>query len=142
MRSRPILPALLLVASLLSGCAGLDVTREPSQALPATESSFGRSVQAQVAPHEGRSGFRLLSDSTEAFTARAGLPDGRDGGSCVFVVKADGKELSRSKPVAPGELVDLKLPVDGVKQLELVVEDAGDGNGSDWGCWFDPELQR
>ncbi|AXA57973.1 phospholipase D family protein [Pseudomonas thivervalensis] len=73
MRSRPILPALLLVASLLSGCAGLDVTREPSQALPATESSFGRSVQAQVAPHEGRSGFRLLSDSTEAFTARAEL---------------------------------------------------------------------
>ncbi|SFO73984.1 Phosphatidylserine/phosphatidylglycerophosphate/cardiolipin synthase [Pseudomonas sp. NFACC24-1] len=73
MRSRPILPALLLVASLLSGCAGLDITREPSQALPATESSFGRSVQAQAAAHEGRSGFRLLSDSTEAFTARAEL---------------------------------------------------------------------
>ena len=73
MRSRPILTALLLVASLLSGCASLDVTREPSQALPAAESSFGRSVQAQAATHEGRSGFRLLSDSTDAFIARAEL---------------------------------------------------------------------
>jgi putative cardiolipin synthase len=72
-RSRPILHALLLFASLLSGCASFDVTREPSQALPASNSSFGRSVAQQAAPHEGRSGFRLLSDSTEAFTARAEL---------------------------------------------------------------------
>ncbi len=47
--------------------------REPSQALPANDSAFGRSVQAQAAPHQGQSGFRLLSDSTEAFTARAEL---------------------------------------------------------------------
>jgi hypothetical protein len=83
-----------------------------------------------------------LGGKWKTFTAHAGLPDGRDGGSCVFVVKADGQELSRSKPVEPGELVDLKLPVAGVKQLELVVEDAGDGNGSDWGCWFNPEVLR
>ncbi|WP_457968967.1 phospholipase D family protein [Pseudomonas sp. R4-84] len=63
----------LLLATTLCGCASLDITREPSQALAAEHSTFGRSVQAQAALHEGRSGFRLLSDSSEAFTARAEL---------------------------------------------------------------------
>ncbi|MFU2329344.1 phospholipase D family protein [Pseudomonas sp. NFX98] len=73
MRVRQPLLALVLLASFLGGCASLDVQREPSQALPASASAFGRSVQAQAAPYEGKSGFRLLSDSTEAFTARAEL---------------------------------------------------------------------
>jgi putative cardiolipin synthase len=45
----------------------------PSQALAAEDSPFGRSIMAQAAPHEGRSGFRLLPNSTEAFMARAEL---------------------------------------------------------------------
>ncbi|MGH8421711.1 MAG: phospholipase D-like domain-containing protein, partial [Pseudomonas fluorescens] len=73
MRVRQPLLALLLLASFLGGCATFNVPREPSQALPASDSAFGRSIQAQAAPHEGQSGFRLLSDSTEAFTARAEL---------------------------------------------------------------------
>ncbi|EJM80607.1 MULTISPECIES: phospholipase D family protein [unclassified Pseudomonas] len=73
MRVRQPLLALLLLASLLGGCASLDVQREPSQALPASDSAFGRSIQAQAAPHEGKSGFRLLSNSGEAFMARAEL---------------------------------------------------------------------
>ena len=67
--TKPLL-ALVLLASFLGGCASLDAQREPSQALPANDSAFGRSV---LAPHQGQSGFRLLSDSTEAFTARAEL---------------------------------------------------------------------
>ena len=70
--SQPLL-VLLLIASFLSGCASFDIRRESSQALPASDSAFGRSVQAQAAPYKGQSGFRLLSDSTEAFTARAEL---------------------------------------------------------------------
>ncbi|MBA4361904.1 MAG: phospholipase, partial [Pseudomonas sp.] len=73
MRVRQPLLALLLLASFLGGCASFDVQREPSQALPASDSAFGRSIQAQAAPHEGRSGFRLLSNSSEAFMARAEL---------------------------------------------------------------------
>jgi putative cardiolipin synthase len=65
--------ALLLLTSLLGGCTTLNVPQEPSQALPASNSAFGRSIQAQAAPHEGQSGFRLLSDSAEAFAARAEL---------------------------------------------------------------------
>ncbi|MEB0043837.1 MULTISPECIES: phospholipase D family protein [unclassified Pseudomonas] len=63
----------LLIALLLNGCASLDTARHPSQALPAMNSAFGRSIQAQAAPYQGRSGFRLLSNSTEAFMARAEL---------------------------------------------------------------------
>ncbi len=83
-----------------------------------------------------------LGGKWKNFTAHAGLPDGHRGGSCVFVVKADGKELFRSGKTEPGKLVSMALPVEGVKELELVVEDAGDGIGSDWGCWFDPEVSR
>ncbi|MFJ7796817.1 phospholipase D family protein [Pseudomonas sp. NPDC096950] len=73
MRVNPALPFALLLALLLNGCVSLDVPREPSQALPAASSAFGRSIQAQAAPHKGQSGFRLLSNSTEAFMARAEL---------------------------------------------------------------------
>jgi len=72
-RIRQPLLALLLLASFLGGCTTLHAPREPSQALPATDSAFGRSIQAQATPYKGQSGFRLLSDSTEAFTARAEL---------------------------------------------------------------------
>lgn len=72
MRSRHALLLALLV-SLLSSCASLEVPHTPSQALPASDSAFGRSIQAQAAPYQGRSGFRLLSNSSEAFNARAEL---------------------------------------------------------------------
>lgn len=73
MRLKQAFALLLLITAGLSGCATLNVPREPSQALPATESAFGRSIQTQAAPYQGRSGFRLLSNSTEAFMARAEL---------------------------------------------------------------------
>ena len=63
----------VLLALLLGGCATLNVPRLPSQALPAQDSAFGRSVLEQAARHQGRSGFRLLPNSSEAFMARAEL---------------------------------------------------------------------
>ncbi|OKA21991.1 phospholipase [Pseudomonas versuta] len=64
---------MLFFALLLGGCSTLDAPREPSQATPAIDSSFGRSIMAQAAPYQGRSGFRLLPNSGEAFRARAEL---------------------------------------------------------------------
>lgn len=72
MRPRKALLFLPLVL-LLSGCTSLTVLHEPSQALPAADSAFGRSIQAQAAAYQGRSGFRLLPNSSEAFMARAEL---------------------------------------------------------------------
>ena len=71
---KPISPWFLaLLLALLGGCASFDSPRKPSEALAATSSSFGRSIQAQAAPYQGRSGFRLLPNSSEAFMARAEL---------------------------------------------------------------------
>jgi putative cardiolipin synthase len=69
---QPLL-ALLLLTLLFGGCTTPNFPHEPSQALPANDSAFGRSIQAQVAPHQGQSGFRLFSDSAEAFAVRAEL---------------------------------------------------------------------
>ncbi|WP_051939660.1 phospholipase D family protein [Pseudomonas alkylphenolica] len=57
----------------LSGCASVSQPRQVTQALPASDSAFGRSVQRQASAYEGRSGFRLLPNSNEAFRARAEL---------------------------------------------------------------------
>ncbi|MFC6336152.1 phospholipase D family protein [Pseudomonas sp. CCM 7891] len=68
-----LLPFFLLGVLALGGCSTMDVPRIPSDAIPARDSAFGRSIQAQAAPYQGRSGFRLLPNSSEAFMARAEL---------------------------------------------------------------------
>jgi hypothetical protein len=83
-----------------------------------------------------------LGGKWKTLEGHAGLPDGHDGGSCVFVVMADGKELWRSPKTEPGTLRSFKVSVEGVSNLELLAEDAGDGIGSDWGCWFAPQVTR
>lgn len=120
------------------GRAGFNRLPEDGLLFSCTSRLFARGIYAHAPAKHGWN----LGGKWKAFTAHAGLPDGHDGGSCVFVVKGDGKELSRSKKTEPGQLVSLELSVEGVKQLELIVEDAGDGIGSDWGCWFDPALSR
>ncbi|WPO99830.1 phospholipase D family protein [Pseudomonas sp. HR96] len=64
---------MLSAALTLGGCASVNGPRQPSVAIPAADSPFGRSLQAQVDSHGGRSGFRLLPNSGEAFRARAEL---------------------------------------------------------------------
>ena len=63
----------MLFALLFVGCATTRMPHDFSEAIPASESAFGRSIQTQAAAHEGRSGFRLLPNSSEAFRARAEL---------------------------------------------------------------------
>jgi hypothetical protein len=70
-----------------------------------------------------------------------GLQDGARG-SVVFVVRGDGKELFRSKVIKDHRVRNLDLDISTVNELELVVEDGGDGPGSDWGVWLAPRLER
>lgn len=81
-----------------------------------------------------------LSGGWKRLTGTCGLPQG--GGSVVFVIRADGKELLRTKTIRGGGTQSFSLDIAGARELELITEDAGDGRNSDWGCWFHPELTR
>jgi len=63
-------------------------------------------------------------------------------GSVRFVIKADGKELWKSPVMHANELQSYDVKVSSKKNLELIVEDGGDGNRSDWGLWLEPTLTR
>lgn len=63
-------------------------------------------------------------------------------GSVVFIIKADGKQLWRSRLIKSGKLQTYNLDIAGKQNIELIVQDGGDGNGSDWGLWLEPTLSR
>ncbi len=87
--------------------------------------------------------------SWKRLTGKFGLPEQR-GGSVVFVIKVDGKEVFRSQLVKPGQIYDIKkgessgfsVSIEAAKKLELITEDGGDGTAVDWGLWLAPTLNR
>jgi hypothetical protein len=60
----------------------------------------------------------------------------------VFVIKTDGKEVYRSSIIRGSKQARYEVDVTGVKTLELLVEQAYDQNGGNWGLWLDPTLFR
>lgn len=62
-------------------------------------------------------------------------------GSVRFLLKGDGKELYNSGIVREGEAPrEVEVSVEGVRLLELCVEDAGDGASGDRALWIDPVI--
>ncbi len=77
------------------------------------------------------------------FAATLGKDQEVVGGSVVFVVQLDGREVFRSgvfrNDTAPREII---LPLGNAKELVLKVEDAGDGVGADHADWADARLLK
>ncbi len=73
--------------------------------------------------------------------ASYGLQDGHFG-STVFVVRCDRQERFRSPVIRDGFLRSLEVDVRGVRELELITENGGDGSQSDWAVWIAPRLIR
>ena len=72
------------------------------------------------------------------FAATIGYDQEVRGGSIVFVILGDGKELFRSAVFGfDSELVDVRVPLGGAAKLTLLVEDAGDGITADHADWAD-----
>lgn len=83
-----------------------------------------------------------LGTPTDAFIAGIGVDDevGKRG-SIVFEVWGDGKLLAKSGVMHGGDKADtISANLKGVKQLLLVVSDAGDGIDYDHADWLRPEL--
>lgn len=84
-----------------------------------------------------------LPGGFKTFAATAGYDQEVRGGSVVFVVKGDDRELFRS-PVAGRDTppIEVRVPLDGVSRLSLIVEDAGDGIAADHANWADARLLK
>ncbi|MDT4912843.1 MAG: hypothetical protein QOC66_1971 [Pseudonocardiales bacterium] len=83
-----------------------------------------------------------LGGACSKLTAMVGVDDETNGaGTVTFTVRADGKTLVTT-PTIKGKQAAVPIDVDvsGAQVLELVVGDAGDGNGNDHGDWAVPTL--
>jgi hypothetical protein len=103
--------------------------------------SAGRLFTSGIYAHAPARHVFTLGGRWKTFSGQAGMYDTREG-SVVFVIKGDGRELYRSRQTRAGQLCSYRVAVEGVKELELSVENGGDGNDSDWGLWLGPELSR
>ena len=76
------------------------------------------------------------------FTSFVGVDDeAGNAGSVTFSVVADGKTLATSaRLTGSSATASLDVPIAGTQVLDLVVGDAGDGNGNDHGDWATPTL--
>ncbi len=75
---RTVIAALAIMALLLCACSDLrtDFVKKPSKALPPTTSTASAQyVHARVDQHPDESGFRLLTNSTNALMSRVALAD-------------------------------------------------------------------
>ena len=83
----------------------------------------------------------FLGERCATFTATVGVDDVQTRGSVAFEVLGDGTSLA-STPVlrGGGATEDLAVDVGGVRYLDLVVTDGGDGNGNDHADWASAKL--
>ena len=114
-----------------------DRTPPPSTVLGAG----GRLFEHGIYAHAPAAHRFALGKKWKTLKGNCGLSDGSRG-SVVFVISGDGKELWRSKQTKAGTLREFEIAIGDAEKLVLSVEDAGDGNGSDWGLWLEPTLSR
>jgi hypothetical protein len=104
----------------------------------------GEKFKRGVGTHAPSEAMLILDGKGSRFRARVGINDrGREApGSVVFQVFGDGKQLFASQILRGG---DAAVPVDvslaGVRQLRLVVTDAGDGRNSDHADWAEAVIE-
>ena len=98
--------------------------------------------QSAIYAHaDARHRYDLSHANWTKLTGKCGLPSQR-GGSVVFSILLDDKEVFRSPTTKPGKTHTYEIDLQGAKRLELITEDAGDGKNSDWGLWLAPTLHR
>lgn len=103
--------------------------------------SAGRVFERGIYAHAASTHGYDLGGRWDRLSGTCGLPT-QPGGSVVFVIRADGREIFRSKKLGPDQLESFDLDVAGVQRVVLATEDGGDGKNGDWGAWFEPQLSR
>lgn len=90
---------------------------------------------------DGKRIFYKSNENSKQFVGVEGEAGKISAGSVVFRVVGDSKELYNSGVIRAGDKVkEIDVKVQGVQVLELIVEDAGDGNSGDVAAWLEPVL--
>ncbi len=102
----------------------------------------GKVYDDGVGAHAESSFAIKLDGKGQEFTAAVGIDsEGGEKGSAEFVVMTDGREAFRSGVMKGGQAAkEVKVALGGVKLLELVVTEAGDGIEFDHADWADARL--
>ncbi len=90
---------------------------------------------------DGKKLWYNTDKNSKIFAGLEGLNGNVEKGSVVFSITGDGRQLYKSPLIRQGDTpVNVKVNLGGVKELELVVEDGGDGASGDHALWIDPQI--
>lgn len=90
---------------------------------------------------DGKKLWYNTDKNSKIFAGLEGLNGNVEKGSVVFSITGDGRQLYKSPLIRQGDIpVNVKVNLAGVKELELVVEDGGDGASGDHALWIDPQI--
>ena len=88
--------------------------------------------------------YDLTDQNYEYFETYIGVDKNiseQDRSSIIFKILADGKEIYNSGVMNyNSEAKKVRVPISGVKKLELIINDASNGNASDHGSWGEAKL--
>ncbi len=105
---------------------------------------IGSKTYADGIGTHAESSFTLVLDGrAESLTAEVGV-DSETGpkGSVEFIVSTDGREAYRSGVLKGGDAArPLRVALAGVRQLDLLVSEGGDGNSFDHADWADARIR-
>ncbi len=131
-------------ASATVGWATLGMNRMPREMAPSGKCRCrGREFTRYICAHAPSRVVYRLPEGARRFTALVGLSDTSGGhGSVAFVVVGDGRTLFKSAVLTgTSKPVPVDVDVTGIKQLELVCDQDGGGQGWDHSVWFEPRLE-
>lgn len=90
---------------------------------------------------DGKKLWYNTDKNSKIFAGLEGLNGNVEKGSVVFSITGDGRQLYKSPLIRQSDTpVNVKVNLDGVKKLELIVEDGGDGASGDHALWIDPQI--
>ncbi len=121
---------------------------ERDQSVGGTNSGDGQPLKVDGTSYAKGLGTNAVSDvklflggNCSAFKTTVGMDDEVGDGTVTFTIAGDGKTLAATGTVKGSDpSQQLTADVSGVQVLDLIVGDAGDGNGDDHGDWAEPTL--
>lgn len=90
---------------------------------------------------DGKKLWYNTDKNSKIFAGLEGLNGNVEKGSVVFSITGDGRQLYKSPLIRQGDTpIKVQVNLAGVRILEMVVEDGGDGASGDHALWIDPQI--